>query len=521
VFVSALHSDIWILSRRRSLLFIYPCFDCSAVRNQTLVRVREYPAQPRAESGRGAAAAALAVSWGSLAMEDRIKALEARLSLIENRLPSWEARVKTLERNNPLEARLRALEVSHSSNHPPDNPTAVQLAGRSWMAGPFSWVSFAVDFASMAFLKMKPLFAQIAWRSRSPSGSSKHHELEIQAENWAEQHFLSPDGLLTAIRTVSFRLKDGLEGYSKSLELLPDDEVHQKPAVRSTKAKISLLHHEACERSLDTYIDPESGYEVFTAHHLKTRECCGSGCRHCPWGHRNVPGSRKKRDTEPAEGQAAPPSECDPLPHLPRPPKSRLYTRKGDAGFTNLYNEEWILKSEPVYEAIGDVDELNSAVGLAHAFLATGSKAFSELEAVQAWLLDIGSALCTPRPSTTNARKLQRTRGINQNDVATLETFIDEADARVAQLTNFILPGGSPAAAALHVARTVCRRAERHTWPLLLAGHGEELIGVFLNRLSDYLFVAARLEARVAGSPEKQYRIERKIDRWQRQVVMT
>lgn len=198
---------------------------------------------------------------------------------------------------------------------------------------------------------------------------------------------------------------------------------------------------------------------------------------------------------------------------------SRACTRKGDAGYTNLYNEEWILKSEPVYEAIGDVDELNSAIGLAHALLAPSSLLASQLEALQANLLDIGSALCTPRPSTWNARKLQRTKGITQNDVVTVETLIDEADAQVAKLTNFILPGGSAAASALHVARTVCRRAERHTWPLLLKGHGDEMIGVFLNRLSDYLFVAARLEAHVAGMPEKQYKIKRNVDRWQRQIV--
>ena len=79
--------------------------------------------------------------------------------------------------------------------------------------------------------------------------------------------------------------------------------------------------------------------------------------------------------------------------------------------------------------------------------------------------------------------------------------------------------GGSLGGAALHCARTVCRRAERHAWPLLLAGHGEEVLGVFLNRLSDFLFVAARLDALSAGAAEQQYKIDRRVDRWKRQVV--
>ena len=84
---------------------------------------------------------------------------------------------------------------------------------------------------------------------------------------------------------------------------------------------------------------------------------------------------------------------------------------------------------------------------------------------------------------------------------------------------NFILPGGSQGAAALHVARTVCRRAERRVWPLLLSGHQEEVIGVFLNRLSDFLFVAARLDAHSVGASEQRYKIEWRVDRWQRQIV--
>ena len=109
--------------------------------------------------------------------------------------------------------------------------------------------------------------------------------------------------------------------------------------------------------------------------------------------------------------------------------------------------------------------------------------------------------------------------GVSNETVVTLESWIDQADAQLHRLQNFILPGGSPGAAALHCARTVCRRTERHTWPLLTSGHGDHVIGIFLNRLSDFLFVAARLDAYVAGSSEQRYRIEWRVDRWQRQVV--
>ena len=104
-------------------------------------------------------------------------------------------------------------------------------------------------------------------------------------------------------------------------------------------------------------------------------------------------------------------------------PKSRLYTRKGDAGWGTLYNELSILKSDAIYDAIGTVDELNSTVGLAAQLLTSPSKSGSsvkftaqaelaaQLEMIQAWLLDIGSALCTPRTSTTNTRKLRARKG--------------------------------------------------------------------------------------------------------------
>jgi len=364
-----------------------------------------------------------------------------------------------------------------------------------------------------------------------------------------------------------FVVKPGLDGYSESLALVEIEECAEVTDALTDRAKIGFLQREAVRRQLDNYYDPATGYEVFTAHHLKTRECCGSSCRHCPWGHRNVPGKRAAAaaaaaaatlptDTDAVHGEAPPtlqptqatascgigrPSDAcraTPAVELPEsrrdaalacaglPPKSRLYTRKGNAGWGSLYNEQCLLKSDPIYEAIGTIDELNSSVGLASQLLAplpaAASSSFTELaaqlETVQDWLLDVGSALCTPVATTSNARKLQRTKGVTHEAVLLLEGWIDRADAQLQRLRSFILPGGSPGAAALHCARAVCRRAERHLWPLLMAGHHEEVIGIFINRLSDYLFVAARLDACSAGAMD-QYKIDFRVNRWQRQVV--
>jgi len=173
-----------------------------------------------------------------------------------------------------------------------------------------------------------------------------------------------------------------------------------------------------------------------------------------------------------------------------------------------------------VYEAIGAVDELNSAVGMARAALpdCTAPELPQQLEAIQGWLLDVGSALCTPRDAALNTRKLQKTRGVTQETVAELEVWIDLADAKMRKLRNFILPHGSIGSSSLHLARSICRRAERHTWPRVLGGSTEHVIGIFLNRLSDYLFVAARLDAQASGVEEQHYGVDFRVDKWQRQV---
>ena len=175
---------------------------------------------------------------------------------------------------------------------------------------------------------------------------------------------------------------------------------------------------------------------------------------------------------------------------------NRIYTRTGDAGDTALGNGERRRKFDLRIEAYGTVDETNSAVGLAR--LATGLPALdgdarvdAMLAAIQNDLFDLGADLCTPVPDKPGGPEQLR---IVQPQVDRLEREIDELNAGLKPLRSFVLPGGSPAAAHLHLARTVCRRAERLM--VELAGKSGESVGApalkYVNRLSDFLFVASR-----------------------------
>jgi cob(I)alamin adenosyltransferase len=175
----------------------------------------------------------------------------------------------------------------------------------------------------------------------------------------------------------------------------------------------------------------------------------------------------------------------------------KIYTRTGDDGTTGLFGGRRVPKSDARIECYGTVDELNAAVGL----VASGAEASlaEKLARVQNELFVIGSHLATPHDDT---RRLAQVPDLDGSTIARLESEIDEADARLAPLRNFILPGGSESAARLHLARTVCRRAER----LLVAFAGEQpvepVIVRYLNRLSDWLFVYARWANHRAGVPD-------------------
>ena len=176
---------------------------------------------------------------------------------------------------------------------------------------------------------------------------------------------------------------------------------------------------------------------------------------------------------------------------------TKLYTRTGDGGLTRLGAGTEVAKDSLRVRAYGTVDELNSCIGMA---IAVGlcERLSVELTAIQNQLFDLGGDLATPG-SENPEFDVPR---IGTEQVNKLEVLIDELTEVVGPLENFILPGGSPGAAALHVARTVCRRAERRVVSLTR----EENVGAdmvpYLNRLSDALFVMARFENREAGVEE-------------------
>jgi cob(I)alamin adenosyltransferase len=178
----------------------------------------------------------------------------------------------------------------------------------------------------------------------------------------------------------------------------------------------------------------------------------------------------------------------------------KIYTRSGDAGQTGLFGGRRVAKFHPRVEAYGTVDELNAVLGLAAAMV-DSPELGEALRAVQSRLFDLGADLATPPEGRAGAH-VTRSR---EAWAAELEAQIDAMEAGLAPLTTFILPGGSPGSAWLHLARTVCRRAERRVAEAEAAG--EDLspgVLVYLNRLGDWLFVAARsanIEAGVEDIP--------------------
>jgi cob(I)alamin adenosyltransferase len=177
----------------------------------------------------------------------------------------------------------------------------------------------------------------------------------------------------------------------------------------------------------------------------------------------------------------------------------RIYTKTGDAGETGLFGGGRVPKSHPRVEAYGAVDELNAVLGWAASAVRADSLG-DALRRVQPDLFAIGAHLATP---AVEGRKAPELPPLPHDRIAVLESWIDTAEAELPELRSFILPGGSPGGAALHVARTVCRRAERRVVELALAEAVAELILVYLNRLSDLLFVFARLENHRAGAAEQ------------------
>ena len=174
----------------------------------------------------------------------------------------------------------------------------------------------------------------------------------------------------------------------------------------------------------------------------------------------------------------------------------KIYTRTGDDGRTALFGGGRVEKDHARVCAYGEVDELNSVLGWALTQISTADTA-QRIQAIQHDLFAVGSALATP--PAEEGRKQPKIPPLPTARVAEMEAWIDEADEELEPLAAFILPGGSAAAAALHVARTVCRRAERAAVSLAADGPVPPEVFVYLNRLSDLLFTLARLENRRAG----------------------
>jgi len=177
----------------------------------------------------------------------------------------------------------------------------------------------------------------------------------------------------------------------------------------------------------------------------------------------------------------------------------KIYTRTGDAGDTGLFGGGRVAKDDPRVEAYGDVDELNAVLGMVRA-VEQMPRIDEVLVPVQRDLFAIGALLATPDREKM-AQHLEKAR-IDDLRVAELEQAIDDAESELEPLRAFIVPGGTPKAAALHVARTVCRRAERHVVTLQRAVELPELVVIYLNRLSDLLFTLARLANKRAGAGE-------------------
>ena len=166
----------------------------------------------------------------------------------------------------------------------------------------------------------------------------------------------------------------------------------------------------------------------------------------------------------------------------------KIYTKTGDAGETGLYSGERVAKSDRRIAVVGTLDELNAGLGLAHA-LAPATPVGALIEEVQRLIFDMGADVATIGEKTKVVR-------LGANHVARLEEIIDHLDGQLPPLRAFILPGGTTAAAQIHVCRAICRRAEREVVGL---AEINRQVSIALNRLSDLLFMLARYQNQLAG----------------------
>ena len=174
----------------------------------------------------------------------------------------------------------------------------------------------------------------------------------------------------------------------------------------------------------------------------------------------------------------------------------KIYTKKGDRGETSLFGGKRVAKHDIQIEAYGTVDELNSHIGLLHSLI-ENKETRAALKRVQAYLFVIGSTLAADAD-----KKNLKVPALNSEEAAFLETQIDKCVSNLPAMKSFILPGGTTNASHCHIARTICRRAERATAKFAASSDLEPIVLAYLNRLSDYLFILARQTCIEEGGKE-------------------
>ena len=326
-------------------------------------------------------------------------------------------------------------------------------------------------------------------------------------------------------------------------------------------ADIEEIHALAVQRGSTTYIDPSTGFTVFTElAHLRRGTCCGNQCRHCPFGWELVAnGARRQgklssgdldaakrlidsmttgmvdsetekpctsngvKETAPTEEYSERVSESYKEPEGKGGRKGGKFTKKnvpytrcGDKGTSQLLTGERRSKADDAFEAMGSVDELCTVVGVAHAELMSVENADELYGDLPEWLLDVmsrlfdlGSHLAKPKKDADSDFDADGVGGgFAQTHIEQLEDWIDIMTEDLPELLSFILPTGTKGAAQLQVARTVCRRAERRVVDLVNDGVSDPNGLRYLNRLSDFFFTAARWVNFRGGREEMQYRRE-------------
>ena len=318
----------------------------------------------------------------------------------------------------------------------------------------------------------------------------------------------------------------------------------------NTMDDIEELHRIAVDQGSTTYIDPDTGFTVFTElAHSRRGFCCGNMCRHCPYDWVNVRGKTKTRkvavvvvEDEEADAKEKRPSSKGGRHGGRLTSKNVPYTRGGDEGKSSLLTGERRLKTDDSFEAMGTVDELCSAVGVVYAELQQTEEGDARLEEwlldIMSRLFDVGSHLAKPRrvcdeeedndddDSDKDEEELFVADGIGggfaSEHIDSLEDWIDILTEELPELTSFILPTGTKTAALLHVARTVCRRAERCIVPLVQATVCDPRALQYLNRLSDFLFAAARYaNLMLGGSEEILYQRPSRVAKQRHRVVVS